>query len=74
METLDLTGWDMLSAEVQVQLFNCFSAAVGEARILKVFEELGYDLTSILSNGISSGKYKVVRATDNTVTLVGDTI
>lgn len=74
METFDLTGWDMLGAEVQVQLFKCFSAAVGEADTLKVFEELGYDLTSVLSAGISSGNYKVVRATNDTVTLVGDTI
>ena len=55
----DLTGWDLLTDEVQTQIFGSFESAFGSAETWKIFEDIGYDMTGVIAQGIASGAFQV---------------
>ena len=48
------TDWDILGTEVQTQFYNSLSETFGTSRAQAMLENLGYDLTSVIANGMSN--------------------
>ena len=55
----DMTGWDMLSGEVQTQIFTAFEDAWGSNNAWETFKALGYDMSTYVATGIANGSLQV---------------
>ena len=49
-----ITEWDVLGDEMQMALYNSITELYGAEKTQQIFTELGYDLTSLVSNGIAN--------------------
>lgn len=54
-DIIGFTGWDLLSSEMQTQIFNACENAMGSEKAIAVFNQMGYDVSKFVSNGISTG-------------------
>lgn len=58
-EMLDLKGWDLLTSDVQTQIFNAFEDAFGSTEARKIFEDLGYDMSGVIATGVENVTLKI---------------
>lgn len=55
MEFYNISGWDMLGADVQKQLYNTLLQYMDPVHAKEMLETLGYDTTAIFADGMESG-------------------
>lgn len=48
-ELFGITGWDVLTADVQTELYNSMKGLFGSEKANKIFEYLGFDISSVLN-------------------------
>ena len=53
-QMFNMQGWDLLSSEMQLQLYDTLEDGFGSEGALKILNQLGYDLTGALSAGITN--------------------
>ena len=46
-EIFGFTGWDMLTADTQMQLYNALAGVMGDEQTLALLRDFGYDLSAI---------------------------
>lgn len=46
-EMFGFTGWDVLSADTQMQLYNALADVIGDEQTLALLQQFGYDLSAI---------------------------
>lgn len=73
-ELMGINEWDVLGADVQVQFYNSLVEAFGASKTQEMLGYLGYDITNVIAKGISDGNIQIQSATEDTITLIGETI
>ena len=73
-DTLGITGWDILTTDTQTQLYSSMEQLFGSQKTYEIFQQLGYDLSGVLATGIANGSVSIVSATQDTITLMSDTL
>lgn len=53
-EALEVTGWDLLPAEIQRQLYEALVTATDSETAKAVFQNLGYSITSVVADGVKT--------------------
>ena len=71
-ETLDLTGWDLLTEDIQNEIFSMFTEAYGVAGTWDIFNSLGYDMSNQIAKGIKEGGSLVKDSAGNLVLTLKD--
>ena len=73
-EKLELTGWDLLTTDVQTQFYNSMTEAFGAEKAKEVFDSLGYSLTGVFASSLTSETSNTVlkAAGENMVSVVKD--
>ncbi len=72
-DKLSLTDWDLFAADAQTQIFAAFQEAYGSETAWAVFEQLGYDMTNVVAQGITAGTVSISGATDTLLTVYSET-
>jgi len=73
-EVVGVTEWDVLGVDMQNQFYNSLVECFGEAKAMGMLETLGYDMSGVLASGIANGSVSIVSATQDTITLMSDTL
>lgn len=73
-DDIDFKGWNLLSYEVQTELYNALAEAVGATDAKAVMSELGYSIVGVVAQGIKDGSVQVESATADTITVISDTL
>ena len=68
----NLTGWDLLTADIQSQIFTCFEDAFGSKNAITIFNDLGYEMSGVIAAGVASGAYQVKDEAGNLVVKLKD--
>ena len=71
-EMFDLTGWDLLTNDVQTQIFNAFEDAFGSTEAWTIFEDLGYDMSGVIATGVANGSIQIESEAGNLVATLKD--
>ena len=71
-ELFGITEWDVLGDEMQMALYNSITELYGAEKTQQIFTELGYDLTSLVSNGIANATSVVRDDADNIIMALKD--
>lgn len=66
------TDWDILGTEVQTQFYNSLSETFGTSKAQAMLEYLGYDLTSVIANGMSNATSIIEDEAGDIVLTLGD--
>lgn len=73
-EMLGIDEWDVLGADIQTELYNSLVGAFDIPTAQGILNEAGYSMSSIVAKGISEGTIEIVSASQNAITLAGETI
>ena len=73
-DVMGVTGFDLLQVDVQTQMVEAMAQAFGGETTIAALQSLGCDVSKVLASGISSGSTEIVSATQDTVTLMSDTL
>lgn len=73
-EVMGISGWDILTADTQTQLYSSMEQLFGSEKTYAIFNQLGFDLSGVLASGIANGSVSIVSATQDTITLMSDTL
>ena len=71
-EIFGFTEWDLLSSEMQNKLTRSFEDAFGAQDTIRLFNQLGFDATELISRGIKNGEYQIKNDAGNLVLTLKD--
>ena len=71
-EIFGITEWDLLSSEMQLKLTKSFEDAFGSQDTIRLFNQLGFDATELISRGIKNGEYQIENDAGNLVLTLKD--